>query len=737
MTALALLVYWVLVGLAGLVLSDLIPLDWRLTERLAASLLLGLVASTMASFGLSLWWGIGAAAALAGPALVALAALLVGWRRWLARGMRPAASLSYLRSRIKDQPLGWELAAFLVLGAALFFIFSRALVAGPTGISAGYPTVWADWSVHASYVQSFFVGHNLPPQDTLEAGTGLRYPFIVDFQPALLEELGQNLVGAMVVPSWLLSWAATLLVWHLAWRVTRRPGVASLAVALVLFGGGLGFVGLYGDGCQQLAATTAGFKAGSCTSLSAQTPAAVAAWIGHLPTELTHLARSYDGQSQAHPPLADLQWYEPLLAFWLPQRDFAFGMGLVALISILLWQAREGAVGLGLAAGIAGAALPWLNPFGYPVVGLVGLAWLWRRRHRRRLLAFLVPLLLLGLPRLAYILLGPHGQLANPLGANLFPQVELGWLSNSGRGCTAAQLAAGCNSLYLPGASAAAVGEYLVLTLARPGFWGGVAGFWLANTGVFLLLGALLLWPRRLGAGWVEERDRLGLLNFAAPYWGVFLVANVLVTQSWSWDNTKLFQYWYLGASIPVAWLLVVSANRRITKVAAGLVAVSLVLAGVLSLTMALEGQSSLRQAAPASTQLDWAGHQELEVAAAVRRRTSPRAVFLTEGQPNDPVAVLAGRPLVLGYAAWLWSYGQPLKARYAAVRRIYAGCTTGSRCPVPELLRRYRVSYVEFEPGDYNQVTVNLSWFEHQHLPVLVRTSQYLILDVRGLWPS
>jgi hypothetical protein len=44
-------------------------------------------------------------------------------------------------------------------------------------------------------------------------------------------------------------------------------------------------------------------------------------------------------------------------------------------------------------------------------------------------------------------------------------------------------------------------------------------------------------------------------------------------------------------------------------------------------------------------------------------------------------------------------------------------------------------VSYIEFEPGDYNHINSNVKWYEAQHLPVLVRTASYLILDVRSLW--
>ena len=728
--------YWLLVLAAGSALVDVVPLDWRLAERLAASLLVGVVASTLLSLGLALWWGVGPGAALASPALLLGGAAGArarrpwlgppGWRDWLSRQWDRTGARTGLLVTV-------------LVGGIFYLIFSRALVDTGGSISASYPTVWSDWSVHASYAQSFLLGHNLPPRDTLEAATGLRYPFLPDFQSALLKALGQNLVGALDVPSWLVSWSSAVLLWHLAYRVTRRSFAATVALLLATLGGGLGFVGLYGDGCQQLAHTAAGFNAHTCTSLSLGTPAAVAAFAAHLPTELTHLPRSYDGQNQSDPPVADLKWYEPLLAFWLPQRDLAYGMGLVALLSLLLWEAYRGRRRrLLLAAGVGAAALPWFNPFGYLVVLLLGLWWLGRQRWWRGLGLYLLPLLLLGLPRMLYVVAGPHGELANPVGTNLYPQLDVGWLAHAAAACTATQFNQGavCDSLYLAGSSPLTAASYLAQSLSNPAVWGETAGFWLANTGIFTLLALLLLVLRRAPTRIRAELKDLELIRFWAPFWLLFLIGNLVITQPWNWDNTKLLDYWYVGAAIPIAWLLCAVSSRGWGRVLPSLAVLSLVLSGLLSMDLALIGQSSPFQSPTVSAHLAFVGAQEETVAKAVLRRTAPGAIFLTEGQPTEPVSVLAGRTVVLAYDGWLWSYGQPLRTRLRAVEAMYAGCPPTGACAVGRLLRAYDVSYVEFEPGDYNNITANLAWYEAQRLPVLVHTSSYLILDVRSLWP-
>ncbi len=52
-------------------------------------------------------------------------------------------------------------------------------------------------------------------------------------------------------------------------------------------------------------------------------------------------------------------------------------------------------------------------------------------------------------------------------------------------------------------------------------------------------------------------------------------------------------------------------------------------------------------------------------------------------------------------------------------------------------LLRRYRVSYIEFEPGNYNNMPANPSWFRSQDLPVVANQGGYLILQVTRLWSA
>ena len=149
--------------------------------------------------------------------------------------------------------VAWRLAVFGAVGCGFWFLFTQALAPLNGTLVAFSGPVWSDWSLHATLAQSYLLGHNLPPLDPFKAGSPLHYPFLVDFQPALLGALGQNLWGALDIPSFAVAFAAAVLVWHAAWRVLGgRELTATLALTLVLFGGSLGFIGIVPRSLQQL-----------------------------------------------------------------------------------------------------------------------------------------------------------------------------------------------------------------------------------------------------------------------------------------------------------------------------------------------------------------------------------------------------------------------------------------------------------------------------------------------------
>ncbi len=151
--------------------------------------------------------------------------------------------------------------------------------------------------------------------------------------------------------------------------------------------------------------------------------------------------------------------------------------------------------------------------------------------------------------------------------------------------------------MYLPGAArpvlsaASLVGGVggLVRAVVSPQYW----GFWVANTGVAVPLCAVVALavagsrvPGRAGATARRIRSLFAadLVRVAMAFCAVFVVANVVVFQSWDWDNTKLFAYWYLGAALLISTLVVRWWRRWWRGAAAAAVAATVLLTGVLVL---------------------------------------------------------------------------------------------------------------------------------------------------------
>ncbi len=120
----------------------------------------------------------------------------------------------------------------------------------PTGVVAGGSN-WSDLGVHLSIAQTLNAGANFPPEVPYFAGVPLVYHWFADFHAAsMAEAAGLFAVPAMVAQSTVLSAALALLVFSLARtlvRGRRARRVATLAAALAVFAGGLGYIRFVAD----------------------------------------------------------------------------------------------------------------------------------------------------------------------------------------------------------------------------------------------------------------------------------------------------------------------------------------------------------------------------------------------------------------------------------------------------------------------------------------------------------
>jgi len=624
-----------------------------LSERLVIGLVLAVVALTVLGYGLALVTGVTVGLVL----LLSLLGIAVGgWLLWRHRGryLGPRSGVEKRGDNIGSAGVALAVAVGAV-ALGMGYLFVRAVEITPDAWLAHYNNTWSDWSFHASYTTAFAYGQNLPPQNPIFAGTPFRYPFAPDFASALLVGGGWSIPAALIWPSWAMTVLALsgLILWGR--RLTGGLGAGVIAVTLTLLGGGIGFWFFFGD----------------------------AARLG-LINALTHIPRAYD---RFDPPV-NIQWYNPILSYYLPQRSFVFGAAIVMAVLLLLtppllatpffgwrttwtairqswrrWSLKSEPVAF-LVAGALTGLLPLFHVHSLVVLGIVTGCWA-LLFPRPAWLGFFALMLLLAVPRLLMAVPGDPG--APP--EHQYPRWLIGWVSGTD---------------FPP--------------------W-----FWIKNTGLFwpLLLLALLS-PLAL-------RGRTRLL--IAPFSLVFLVANLIKFQPWDWDNSKLLVFWYLASAIAVGAIL----NRLfrmhpLGAIAALLAWLSLVASGVLSLMMFLPPQT------PAYV---WFTTEEVQLAAAVRQQTPPKAVFVTGEQPTNPIADLAGRPVLMSYPGWLWSYGINYTQREADIARIYSG-----GADTLALLHRYHAGYVVIGPSERSTFHPNVDYFNAQ-FKVVLHTPNYDIYAV------
>ncbi|MHB8717517.1 MAG: hypothetical protein ACYDAC_01310 [Candidatus Dormibacteria bacterium] len=734
MTSAGLALCVALLAIGGAATASLPSVELRFEERVLAAVVLAILVGTAAIYLLALVVGLSATSVVGGAAIFAAVPLTLATLRRRHVAKRWTQEWRELLHPGRRRHL-MALLAVLAGSAAVFgVIFAHTLFTDSAGnLDSTYATVWADWAEHLTTASSFALAHNMPAVNPLFSGHALRYPFFPDFESATLETLGVAPALALALPGALLMVCITLLVVTLAVRLGAGAAAGAVAALILVIGGGLGFVGALSDACQ-----AHGFSAAQCSLSGLVThpldiPGVVAGTLRALPGIVAAQPRAYDGlqTSAAQMSLPNQQWYTPLLAWWLPQRSLLYGFaGALVVFTLVLAAVRS--EGRHLQTWAVAAVLLGLMPFIHihtllAVAAILSVFAVSARRAGWLVLAGITAAI--ATPRLLTLVNGPHGSAAF---GNVFPTVEPGWMYLGG---------GGARPPLTPASLVSGIAGY-VRALVSPEYW----GFWIANTAFLLpacvIVALAALWGRVRGAPALLAR-RVGaavptdLLRFVLGGLLLFAVANVVIFQSWDWDNTKLLVYWYLSAALLAGTLVVRLARHRWSAAAAVGLGATAVLTGVLVLLRFLPWTPAVDAAGGPYALVTAA---DIRLAHAVAASTPSDAVFLTEGRPNDPVTTVAGRTVVMGYYGWLWSYGTDFGSRYADVRTMLEGCPgsmASSTCAVSGLLKRYHVGFVEIDdrlnsPGVVDPGT-NVAWWASQSLPVIARDGDVTVYDVRG----
>ena len=289
------------------------------------------------------------AALLALPIPLAAGRLTGEWRT----ALRGAVSGAVRAFRRRPGAYGLALLATGFVGLVL----ARGLwQVEPGGVYVGGSN-WSDLGVHLSIAQSVNAG-NFPPDVPFFAGEPLIYHWFADFHAAILAEAAELFaIPVFVAQSAILAGALALVVHGLATTLLRgrwSARAAWIAVFLVIFGGGLGWIRLVGD---------LGNGMGEAWDLL-----------------MTH---AYDNEWLSEWPFFSIP--SVMTTGLLVHRATTIGLpllvGAVLLVVVGIPTARRRAAGfvdrprLVLLGGLAGALLAPFHFFFFPVVPLLVLVW--------------------------------------------------------------------------------------------------------------------------------------------------------------------------------------------------------------------------------------------------------------------------------------------------------------------------------------------------------------------------
>ncbi len=374
----------------------------------------------------------------------------------------------------------------------------------------------------------------------------------------------------------------------------------------------------------------------------------------------------------------NIRFYNPYLAFLMSQRAYLYGLPLAMLmLTTLVSAVRRRDLGRFALAGVVGGLLP---------------------------LAHLPTLLAMAMTTPFLVLLLTPRSWRDPL--HRIPWV--GWILFH-----AVWIAVAMPQLLVQlGGGAGALSSFRIQLgwVADPDPWWW---FWIKNAGLFIPVAVIGLLGRR-----VLPPSSRGVVLALMP---IFVVANVAVFQPWDWDNHKILVYWFLGAAIVVAAVIVRgwrSSRRSVVRFVLAAAVVTMILSASLENLDQFEGHMRYRMITS----------EQIRVAELVREVSEPDAIIVTGMQSHDPVMMLSGRQLLMGYWGQLWVSGIPYEERQAEVVEILQ---LGPRAD--ELIARHGVHFVVIGPLERADQQADEAAYAAR-FPVAAATGEWRIYDVRSV---
>jgi hypothetical protein len=230
--------------------------------------------------------------------------------------------------------------------------------------------------------------------------------------------------------------------------------------------------------------------------------------------------------------------------------------------------------------------------------------------------------------------------------------------------------------------------------------------FWMGNLGIAL--------PLMVGGVYVALRSKGTLLNALVIVGaGLFIAGNMWLFQPNDWDNMKFFTYAYFFLMIPVAGQLAAWTRAWYSACVVAMVMVLLTATGALALYR------------EKFVSYQFLSANDIELGQYINENLVEDAVILTADRHNHPVPLLTGRPIVMGYRGWLWSYGINYAEQEKDVIRMAKGADT-----TEVLLATYHVKYVVIQQGNFDAVQFNIPYYA-AHYTLKATIGSWLIYEI------
>lgn len=369
---------------SGTVLTFLFDRTMPLPARLCMGTIIGLTIASMSGYLLACGLGLGAACMWITVAILLLPSVLLirpDFRSSIAALCQQAMSAAGKTFRRPSRKQIAFIGFYLLLAVLLSTLFSFSVYRDTDGIYTGVVNNLGDLTLHLQVINSFLNSQNFPPQDPTFAGVRFAYPFLCDVLTATLVRAGATMIGAMWLQGVVLSLALAGLIHYWTRLLTGSHLAGFIAIALLLFSGGLGWSWLFLD---------------LHNSENGLIPL-----LGHLTHDYTiNLDNLF-------------RWGNSLTALFIPQRSILFGMPLAVVIFSQWWivlmspgekSTEQKANYRMVAAGLLAGFLPLIHAHTYMVVMIMGgcLALIFRRTWRAWLW-FVIPAVIIALPQILWL----------------------------------------------------------------------------------------------------------------------------------------------------------------------------------------------------------------------------------------------------------------------------------------------------------------------------------------------